>query len=174
MNRNIYKGILFIIIAGLVYYFLLRSAEGNTGKTAPDFTTELITGETFNLSDLRGEYVLLDFWGSWCPPCRRDNPNLGKLHDEFNGKTFKDAKNFNIVTVALEKNGRRWEKAAKKDGFRWPYQIVTEAKAVLLSPIALKYAVKDIPAKFLIDPEGQIVGVNQSYDEIRTYLQSKL
>ena len=174
MKSKILKAIILLMIGVGIYYFLLRSPMGHEGKQAPDFTNDLITGESFTLSDLKGEYVLLDFWGSWCPPCRRDNPNLVRLHDEFHGKTYADAKNFNIVTVALEKNNRGWEKAANKDGFKWKYQIVTEAKVVLLSPIAQKYAVKNIPAKFLIDPKGNIVGVNQTYAEIKAYLQSKL
>jgi len=174
MKRNLFKAIVLVIITAPIYYFLLRSPMSNEGKQAPDFTYDLISGESFTLSDLQGEYVLLDFWGSWCPPCRRDNPNLVRLYDEFHGKSFNDANNFNIVTVALEKNNRRWEKAAIKDGFKWKHQIVTEARIVLMSPIAQKYAVKDIPAKFLIDPKGNIVGVNQSYAEIKAYLQSKL
>jgi len=174
MKNNILRTVIILVLIGLVYYFFLRSPKSSEGEMAPDFTAELISGETFKLSDLRGEYVLLDFWGSWCPPCRRDNPNIVKLHDEFNGKSFQDAENFNIVTIALEKNNRRWEKAARKDGFKWHHQIVQEAKVVLLSPLAQKYAVKNIPAKFLIDPNGNIIGVNQSYAEIKTYLQSKL
>lgn len=174
MKRNLIKALVLFLLGIPIYYYILRSPSSTQGKVAPDFTSKLITGEEFKLSHLRGEYVLLDFWGSWCPPCRRDNPNLVKLYNEFNGKPFQDGDNFNIVTVALEKNNRRWEKAAKKDGFSWKHQIVTEAKIVLMSPIAQKYAVKDIPAKFLIDPSGNIVGVNQSYAEIKAYLQSKL
>jgi thiol-disulfide isomerase/thioredoxin len=174
MKRKIFKTIILLAFGVAIYYFLLRSPMSNEGKIAPDFTTELINGESFTLSELRGEYVLLDFWGSWCPPCRRDNPNLARLYNEFHGKSFQDGTNFSIVTVALERNNKHWENAAKKDGFMWNHQIVQEAKIVLLSPLAQKYSVKDIPAKFLIDPKGKIIGVNQSYAEIKAYLQSKL
>jgi len=135
-----------------------------------DFTTELTDGTEFSLKDLRGKYVLLDFWGSWCPPCRRENPNLVKLYSEFNNQKFKDADGFEIVSVALEKNDKYWEKAATKDGFNWKYQIVEISKIVMLSSLAQKYGVKNIPAKFLIGPKGNIIGANQSYDEIRSFL----
>ena len=78
-----------IVIIGLVYLFVFRSPHSKNGDLAPDFKTTLIDGSNFKLSDLRGQYVLLDFWGSWCPPCRRDNPNLVSLHKKYGDKTFK-------------------------------------------------------------------------------------
>ncbi|MBT8232890.1 MAG: TlpA family protein disulfide reductase [Saprospiraceae bacterium] len=174
MKSTIIKAVFALAIGYSGYYFLLRSPSSTKGKLAPDFESQLIDGSKFNLSSLKGNYVLLDFWGSWCPPCRRDNPNLVKLHNQFYNESFKDANNFHIVTVALEKNDKTWKKAADRDGFKWEHQIVEQAKVVLLSPLAQKYAVKDIPAKFLIDPDGNIVGVNQPYSEIKAYLQSKI
>ena len=174
MNKNIITALLLVIASFLVYALFLRTPESKSGKMAPDIEAELIDGSKFKLKQLRGKYVLLDFWGSWCAPCRRDNPNLVKLYQEFGDKSFSDAKGFEIVTVALEKTDRHWQKAAERDGFIWPYQIVQQAKIVLMSPVAQSYAVKEIPAKFLINPEGEIIAVNQKYEEIRDFLASKV
>lgn len=160
-----------IIIAALGYYSG-KMSKVSADELAPDFQTELVDGSTFSLSDLRGEYVLLDFWGSWCPPCRKDNPNLVKLYDEFSSAKFKNAKGFNVVTVALERDNKRWESAANKDGFKWKYQIVDISRIVMLSSLAQKYGVTDVPSKFLIGPDGQIIGSNQSYEQIRSFLKA--
>ena len=167
---KILKLLVWIVLLFAAYIFFLRSPDQKKGESAPDFTAELITGEQFNLSDLRGDYVLLDFWGSWCGPCIRESPELVRLNDDFAGKSINGDKAFHVVTVALEKNDRTWRRAAERMGFDWKYQIVQESKVVLLSPIAQKYAVSEIPAKFLIDPEGNVIGVNQSFDEIRQVL----
>lgn len=163
-----------IVLLVAVYLLVLRSPHRKKGDIAPDFKTSLIDGSSFELSDLRGNYVLLDFWGSWCPPCRRDNPNLVELHNQFGDKSFQDADNFHIVTIALEKNDRAWKKASEKDGFTWKHQIVQESKLVLSAPLAIKYNVKDVPSKFLISPDGEVLGVNQSVTEITSFLTSKL
>ena len=170
------KGILItlaiLVMIGFVFYSRMGGVSAD--ELAPDFQTELIDGSSFSLSDLRGEYVLLDFWGSWCPPCRRDNPNLVKLYDEFGQTQFQDAKGFKVVTIALEKDNKRWERAASKDGFKWKHQIVDISRMVMLSSLAQKYGVTDVPSKFLIGPKGQIIGTNQSYDEIRNFLKAKI
>lgn len=168
------KKLIPVICLVLAYVFFVRSPDSKSGNFAPDFDAELVDGSDFSLSDLRGHYVLLDFWGSWCPPCRRDNPNLVSLHESFNGKNFQDADGFEIVTVALEKDDKRWKKAADNDGFVWKHQIVKTARLVLTDPIAIKYNVSDVPSKFLIDPEGNVIGVNMKRQEIENYLGEKL
>ncbi len=163
-----------VLVVGLIFWFLLRSPHSKNGDLAPDFETTLIDGSDFKLSDLRGQYVLLDFWGSWCPPCRRDNPNLVRLHSEYSDKAYRDAEGFSIVTIALEKNDKNWKRASEKDGFTWRHQIVQESKLVLSAPLAIKYNVKDVPSKFLIDPAGQVIGVNQTTEQIAQFLDQKL
>ena len=167
------KYLLIVPVLLLVYFLFLRSPDDKKGKMAPDFEAELIDGKSFKLSDLKGHYILLDFWGSWCAPCRRDNPNLVKLYDSYKQSKFIDADGFKIVTVALEKDDKRWKKAAEKDGFTWPHQIVTMSRAVLLSPIAQKYNVSEVPSKFLIGPEGDIISVNEKYSALNDFLNSK-
>jgi len=157
----------------MIYFLFFRNPEGKSGEKAPNFKTELIDGTEFELIDLKGKYVILEFWGSWCLPCRRENQNLVKLYKSFSNAEFIDAEGFEIVSVALEKDDSRWRKASEKDGFIWPYQIVTTAKVVLLSAIAQKFNVSKLPTNFLIDPKGNIIGVNHKYETIDDFLRSK-
>ena len=155
--------ILFIVYYG--FYFYVKNTGADKGESAPDFEAVLIDGTPFKLSDLRGRYVLLDFWASWCLPCRRANPNLAKLQQKYGDK-------LSIVTIALEKRGEAWKRAAEMDGFTWKYQIVEHQKLVMLSDIARKYGVSEIPAKFLISPEGKLLE-KMSFDEIDQFLSTK-
>lgn len=158
--------LLFIITLVLVWKF--RKPENNQGKQAPEFTAQLQDGSEFSLSDLRGKYVLLDFWGSWCPPCRRDNPNLVELYDQYNSRGFE------IVSVAIEKNEKTWSKAISKDRLDWPYHILRTSRMVATDALALKYQVSDLPSKFLIDPRGQIIGTNLNKAETMGILDKNL
>ncbi len=159
MKRSIFL-ILCVLVLAVLLYFKMRTPASNQDKIAPDFEATLIDGSAFKLSDLRGKYVLLDFWGSWCPPCRRDNPNLVTLYDQYNSRGLE------IVSVALEKNDRTWKKAIAKDGLRWPYHIMRTSRLVATDALALKYQVTDLPTKYLINPQGKIVGVNMTKEEM--------
>jgi len=171
---TIFKLLLLAILGIIIYFVFIKSPSGKAGALAPDFEAELIDGTNFKLSDLRGSFVLLDFWGSWCPPCRKDNPNLVALHSEFKDARFDNADSFEMVTVALEKNAKRNKAAADKDGFTWKYQIVQESRYVLTAPLALKYGISNVPSKYLIGPKGDILGVNLSKNEIREILKTHL
>jgi len=159
----------YLLVAfGLVYfgtyiYTQLNAAE--QGEMAPDFEARLIDGSDFKLSDLRGNYVLLDFWGSWCGPCRHANPKLVELYNKHSDKLL-------VVTVALEKLEGAGEAAALKDGFTWKHQIVGQHSLVMLSSIARKYGVSDIPSKFLIAPDGTLLP-KMSFGEIDLLLSDK-
>ncbi len=147
---------IFLIII-LSYSYIKYNAASN-GNQAPDFETTLVDGSSFKLSDLRGKYVLLDFWGSWCPPCLKEIPELVELHQKY-------PENIVIVTIALEKNDKTWKKVADKAGFTWKHQIANQNRFVLMSSIARKYGVSEIPSKFLISPEGKLIG-KLSFKEI--------
>lgn len=165
MNKFFKYALPILFVAFFGFKFIFQFFGANEGDLAPDFETELIDGTPFKLSDLRGGYVLLYFWGSWCGPCRSANPNLAVLNAEHRDK-------LTIVTVALEKGGDNWKRAAEKDGFNWTHQIVHENKFVMLSSVAQKYGVTDIPAKFLISPQGKLMP-KMTFEEIDKMLSEQ-
>jgi len=135
------------------------------GDAAPDFETTLVDGTPFKLSNLKGGYVLLDFWGSWCPPCLKESPQLVALHKKYSDK-------LTIVSIALEKDQNSWKKVVSKYEYTWKNQIVNQNRFVMLSEIARKYGVTEIPAKFLISPDGKLIG-NYSFEQIDRLLSDK-
>lgn len=137
-----------LVIIGFIF---LQWRAADEGEEAPEIQAELIDGSNFKLSDLRGNYVLLNFWGSWCGPCRAENPELVALHQKY-GNQLK------IVTIALEKDANAGKAVAKLDGFTWKNQIVEESSFVMLSSTAQKYGVTEIPSTFLISPDGILLG----------------
>lgn len=157
---------LALLLLGLLASYLYRQPKYSAAEQAPDFTSQMLDGSEFTLSDLRGKYVLLDFWGSWCGPCRRENPALVQLHKDHAGD------NFQIISVAIERNEASLRKAINKDNLTWDYHIPQLQR--FKSPVAQLYGVREIPTKYLISPEGAIIGVNQSLSEISTILSQQL
>ena len=119
---------------------------------APDFALQTVDGDKLKLSDLQGKYVLIDFWASWCGPCRRENPNLVKLYKKFRKKDF------TILSVSLDNNADAWKKAINKDGLLWPNHV-----SDLLgweSPLTKIYKFNEIPYTVLVNKEGKIIAKN--------------
>jgi len=167
-------GIGFLIGAFIGYMGIKVMMGAGDGEQAPEITAELVDGSSYSLSDSRGNYVLLDFWGSWCGPCLRESPDLVALSNKYKGVKFDDGAELNVVTVALEKKGDTWKRAADRFGFDWKRQIVHHHKIVMASPIANDYGVTDLPAKFLIDPSGNIITAKASFSEIDSYLAARI
>ena len=123
------------------------------GKPAPDIQLPSPDGKEYALSDLKGQVVLLDFWASWCGPCRRENPNVVKVYDRYKDQGF------TVYSVSLDRQGQksRWVDAIKKDNLKWPYH-VSDLQYWQSAP-AKEYGVRGIPRTFLIDREGKIAAV---------------
>ncbi|MBX2815930.1 MAG: TlpA family protein disulfide reductase, partial [Saprospiraceae bacterium] len=126
------------------------------GQPAPDIVLPNPNGETMRLSDLKGQVVLLDFWASWCGPCRRANPHVVESY-----KKYKD-KGFTVFSVSLDRPGQdaRWKDAIEKDNLMWPYH-VSDLKFWNSAP-AGTYGVRGIPKTFLIDKDGTIASTSVS------------
>jgi peroxiredoxin len=133
------------------------------GATAPEFAEADTSGKIVNLSSFRGKYVLIDFWASWCGPCRRENPNVVKAFNKYKGKKF------TIVGVSLDRPNAKdkWLAAIRKDGLTWTQ--VSDLK-FWDSKTAGLYAVRGIPQNFLLDPDGKIVGKNLRGDDLEEKL----
>ncbi|HET9505611.1 MAG TPA: TlpA disulfide reductase family protein [Hymenobacter sp.] len=133
------------------------------GATAPDFTQNMPDGQPLTLSSLRGKYVLIDFWASWCGPCRRENPNVVAAYNKFKDKGF------TILGVSLDKDTGReaWLKAIEKDGLAWNQ--VSDLK-YWQNAAAKDYGVQAIPQNFLIDPSGKIVATNLRGEKLQETL----
>lgn len=121
------------------------------GAAAPDFTQNDVDGKPVSLSDYKGKYVLVEFWASWCSPCRAESPNLLKQY-----AAYKD-QGFEILGVSVDSDKAKWVEAIKKDGLTWPQ--VSDLKG-WESEARKVYGISGVPANFLISPEGKIVGAH--------------
>lgn len=172
MKRILQIGFVLVVIAGVIIY--LNMGSSLTTSELPELEETLLDGSPFNIQSLSGNIVLIDFWGSWCGPCRRENPKLAALYDKYHGRRFNEALGFEIVSIAIEKNDKQVRKIIEKDGLSWPYHIIKVSKLLLGSKLARDFGVGDLPAKFLYDHSGNLVLKNPTVSEINTYLQAQL
>ena len=131
------------------------------GQPAPNFTINTADDKPVSLSDFKGKYVLLDFWASWCQPCRQENPNVVKVYNQYKDK------NFTILGISLDTDKAAWLQAVKADNLTWTH--VSELKD--FNGTAVKdYQVQAIPSSFLIDPSGKIIAKNLRGEELESFL----
>jgi len=124
------------------------------GTAAPEINLASPDGKPMSLKSLRGKYVLVDFWASWCGPCRQENPNVVKAYNQFKDK----GKGFTVYSVSLDDDKGRWTQAIAADGLAWPNHVSDLKK--WNNAAAAAYGVQSIPASFLLDPNGKIIGKN--------------
>lgn len=136
------------------------------GASAPDISLKNPSGQRIKLSNLRGKIVLLDFWASWCRPCRAENPNVVKLYNKYKSK------NFTVYSVSLDKNKEQWTSAIKQDQLGWENH-VSELQG-WNSSAGAKYGVNSIPKTFLIDKKGAICGYNLKGEALENKIKELL
>ena len=145
-------------IADALAYVNMQAAQSQTqaqptskpvvGDMAPDFTMNDVDDKPFSLSQLKGKYVLIDFWASWCGPCREENPNVVAAYNQFKDK------NFTVLGVSLDKNKQAWIDAIKEDKLNWKH--ISDLKYWSSAATTL-YGFDGIPYNVLIDPQGKII-----------------
>jgi peroxiredoxin len=156
-NRQSEKGLAFKIRID-------EARKTSIGHMAPDFTQNDTLDKPVSLASFRGKYVLIDFWASWCGPCRLENPNLVAMYEKYSRKGFQ------IVGISLDQPGAKdkWLAAIHKDGLTWPQLSDLQ---FWKNAVAEAYGIKAIPQNFLVDPSGKIVGKSLRGEELEKKLQ---
>jgi peroxiredoxin len=133
----------------------------SVGHKAPDFTTMGLDGKPVKLSDYKGKYVLVDFWASWCAPCRQENPNVVKQY-----AAYKD-KGLNILGISLDVDKAKWQQAIDQDKLSWSH--ASDLKN-FEGPTERLYHINAIPSNFMIDPQGNIIAKNITGTDLEDFL----
>jgi peroxiredoxin len=151
--------------ADVIAKTLASSSFGKIGSAMPNFTQNDVNGKPVSLASFKGKYVLVDFWASWCGPCRAENPNLVKEYNAFKSK------NFTILSVSLDNSKDKWVEAIKKDGLTWTH--VSDLK-YWKNEVAVQFGIESIPASFILDPTGKIIGRDLRGADLGAFLTKTL
>ena len=152
------------IIALLLLASLNSYAQPKIGEQVQEIALKNVNGETEKLSDLRGKLVLIDFWASWCGPCRHSNKDLVKLYSKYK------AKGFEIYVISIDDNAEAWKKAIISDQITWKQ---VNDQGGWESSLANAWKIEVIPSSFLIDKEGKLIAKDPTRGEIEHFLKRK-
>lgn len=158
--KQIFATIVFIVIT------ITGNSQPRVGTKAPDISLPDANGTMINLSSLQGKVVLLDFWASWCGPCRRNNREMLSLYNQYKNKGFE------VYGVSIDENKQAWANAIQQDQMTWLQVIDTGAGYG--NQLTKTWKLQYIPSAFLIDKEGKIVAVAPEKDKLENWLKKLL
>lgn len=158
--RQILAAIVFVLVATALH------SQPRLGSKAPDISLPDAEGKVIKLSSLQGKIVLLDFWASWCGPCRKSNRQMTDLYDQYKNKGFE------VYGVSIDDNKQAWANAIQQDKMKW-LQVI-DTRAATGNELTQTWNLQYIPSAFLIDKEGKIAAIAPEKDELEKWLKKLL
>jgi thiol-disulfide isomerase/thioredoxin len=143
----------------------------NIGDKAPMLSYNNPNGEQMSLSDIKNKLILIDFWASWCGPCRRENPNLVDAYKKYNKTKFKEGNGFEIYSLSLDKKQEAWVKAINQDQLFWEYHV--SDLGGWQSEGSQKYGIRSVPSNVIVNGKGIIIAKNLKGQALHRFLDSQ-
>ena len=164
--------IITLLFSSITTLIIAQEIGLNISDKAPELAYENPNGEELKLSSLEGKLVLIDFWASWCGPCRRENPNLVSAYQKYTKKNFKQGKGFEIYSLSLDSKQKAWVNAINKDELFWQFHV--SDLGGWQSEGSNKYGIRSIPSNVLIDGKGIIIAKNLKGAALHRFLENSL